>query len=471
MNCMFRSARLWADGRIIDILSFLPNDHRHLHIASRVNRRLNVLAQSPRLWTNLIERIPGPILSTGVKTRDTTLTSPGTWTQDGVWMPTDVSKQIHYPTLYRSRCLLERVVRGGTLPIFDSPHVDTLEFSSPIYCVYAVGPWLILGGKDRALQIWRVSVGNNMLVKNVENAHDGSVLALAVDAGVSGAQVITGSSDGTAGVWRIEWAEVEPSTADREDTVPSAPDKEDTKPKWKVDVFRKETLRGHTGPVLDVALAKEYIITCSKDTTIRIYNRHDHTLLRAIVGAHSGPVNCLALHPDPNVPEFISVSGDGYWVRGPIQFPTVLTRQGKESAVRGEQALACVAWGGPFIVTGAKDAQVGIYDTKGGLVTGHKLHNEAVRAVDVDVDESGAGTIVSASYDNTVVLWDVQTKRERHVFRPHTSIILDVQLTNGRLITYVSMSLDCADQHSASHDQTVQIRTFGQDLPYRDLFV
>ena len=28
-----------------------------------------------------------------------------------------------------------------------------------------------------------------------------------------------------------------------------------------------------------------------------------------------------------------------------------------------------------------------------------------------------------------------------------------------------------ADMYSASHDQTVQIRTFGQDLPYRDLFV
>jgi F-box and WD-40 domain protein 1/11 len=271
-------------------------------------------------------------------------------------------------------------------------------------------------------------MGNNVLVKKISDAHEGSVLALAVEANEEGAKVISGSSDGTAVVWDLRWRPISGG---------SAGDKEDASSEWKVEAFRKETLRGHTAAVLDVALAKDFIITCSKDTTIRIYNRHDYSLCRAIIGLHSGPVNCLALHPDPDVPEFISASGDGYWVRGPIQEPTYYNRHGKPSSEINSHALACVAWGGPFVVTGGKDAQVGIYNAKGETTAGHRLHKAPVRAVDLDVDESGVGTIVSASYDETVVLWDTKTERERHVFKPHASIILDVQLTNGRLITYV----------------------------------
>jgi WD40 repeat protein len=454
-----------ADKRLINILSFLPNDHKHLQIASRVNRRLNGLAQSPMLWSNLIKRTPGPVLSSQLKNRDTTTTSPGTWDQDGVWIPTELHDKIHYPTLYRSRYLLNRVVRGDPLPMFASPHVDTLHFSGPIYCIHASGPWLILGGKDKAIEIWRTAMGNNVLVKKISDAHEGSVLALAVEANEEGAKVISGSSDGTAVVWDIKWRPMP------EDSGGDEVDGEDSGPQWKVDAFRKETLRGHTAAVLDVALAKNYIITCSKDTTIRIYNRHDYSLCRAIVGLHSQPVNCLALHPDPNVPEFISASGDGYWVRGPIQEPTYYTRHGKQSSEEHGHALACVAWGGPFVVTGGKDAHVDVHDVKGETMAGHRLHKAPVRAVDLDVDESGVGTIVSASYDETVVLWDTKTYRKRYAFKPHASIILDVQLTNGRLITYVLIQLSFADMYRASHDQTVQIRTFGQDLPYRDLFV
>jgi len=403
-----------------------------------------------------MKRTPGPVLSTELKDRDTTLTSPGTWDQDGVWIPTELSDKIHYPTLYRSRRFLNRVVRGDPLPMFASPHVDTLHFSGPIYSVHALGPWLILGGKDKAIEIWRTSMGNNVLVKKISDAHKGSVIALAVEANEEGATVISGSSDGTAVVWDIKWRPIpEGSGEDEVDVARRTTGKafgntsrqedgrganleEESGSRWKVDTCRKQTLRGHTAAVLDVALAKDFIITCSKDTTIRIYNRHDYSLCRAIVGLHNQPVNCLALHPDPNIPEFISASGDGYWVRGPIQQPTHYTRHGKGSSEDHAHALACVAWGGPSVVTGGKDAHVDVYDVKGETMAGHRLHRAPVRAVDLDVDESGIGTIVSASYDESVVMWDTKTKRERYVFKPHASIILDVQLTNGRLITYVS---------------------------------
>jgi F-box and WD-40 domain protein 1/11 len=422
---------------------------------------MNSLAQSPNLWSELLLNTPGPKLSEEYKTRATTMTAPGSWTASGVWTPKETSDEIHFPTLYQSRRLLDRVVRGR--PLRGLPHVDTLHFSAPIYCVYAWGPWLILGGKDKAIQVWRTSTGNNELIESVPNAHDGSVLALAVDANAEGAKMVTGSSDGTARIWDIAWGREDVGISEVEGEPGSG---------WKVEVERKGTLTGHTAPVLDVALAKDFIITCSKDTTIRIYHRSTYALCRAIVGLHSGPVNCLALHPDPNIPEFISASGDGSWVRGPIEFPTFFARcQSVNSTIEGGQALACVGWGGPLVVTGSKDARLHAQDITGDGLFTMTRHTDSVRAVDLDVDESGAGTIVSASYDKTVVLWDACTGHERYVFEPHTSIILDVHLTNGRLITYVMLFLSLANSSSASHDQTVQIRTFGTDLPYRDLFV
>ena len=456
-----------ANDRVIHVLSFLPAHHSHLLLASWVNRRLQKLTQTPKLWARLLDNTPGPRLLEGYETRGTTMTPPGAWTSSATWTPNNITgvdniKQLHYPTLFQSRRLLDKVVRGR--PLKGLPHVDTLHFSAPIYCIHAWGPWLILGGKDRSIQIWKTSIGKNELIKKVEDAHDGSVLALSVDAWQEGAKLITGSSDGTAGVWDITWGSKKPVTSEVGQPTGS---------EWEVEVVRAEKLRGHTASVLDVALAKDFIITASKDTTIRIYNRADYTLCRAIVGLHSGPVNCLALHPDPNVPEFISASGDGFWVRGPIEFPTFYTRhQTIDHNSDGSQALACVAWGGPLVVTGSKNAQLRAYDPIGEGLFELKRHTDSVRAIDLDVDQDREGTIVSASYDQSVILWDAYSGQERYVFKPHSSIVLDVQLTGGRLITYVSIEFKCvADRSSASHDQTVQIRTFGTDLPYRDLFV
>jgi F-box and WD-40 domain protein 1/11 len=284
----------------------------------------------------------------------------------------------------------------------------------------------------------------------VTDAHDGSVIALAVDESEGGAKMITGSSDGTAGVWDITWGLAAEEEGDVRNGGPETEEEGNVRngsvaPRWKAEVVRRETLRGHTAAVLDVALAKDFIITCSKDTTIRIYNRYDYTLVRAIVGLHTAPVNCLALHPDPNVPEFISASGDGRWIRGPIQFPTFYTRHSRISAQEGGQALACVAWRGPLVVTGAKDGQLGVYDAKGEFLADYTRHSDSVRAVDLEVDETGAGTIVSASYDHTVVMWDADSGLERYVFNAHSGIVLDVQLTNGRLITYVKFPVVAQD--------------------------
>jgi F-box and WD-40 domain protein 1/11 len=264
-------------------------------------------------------------------------------------------------------------------------------------------------------------MGHNQLIKKVEEAHEGSVLAMSVDADEKGGTMVTGSSDNTAAIWEFTWGLK---------TKPPGPGYPSIE--WKVDVVRKEIFRGHVASVLDVALAKDTIVTCSKDTSIRIYDRHTYDLIRVANNLHTGPVNCLALHPDPNIPQFVSASGDGSWVMSHMAYPMVIARHASDDT----HALACIAWKGPFVVTGSKDADIQVYTSEGYHRRTFNGHMEAVRAVDLDINEAGEGMVVSASYDCAVRMWDIQTGKSRHQFPAlHSSIVLDVQFTNGRMVT------------------------------------
>jgi F-box and WD-40 domain protein 1/11 len=271
-----------------------------------------------------------------------------------------------------------------------------------------------------------MSTYDTRLVANVKDAHEGSVLACVVELDNQGGIIVTGSSDTTAAVWRVS----------RKSAHDINSDAEEPKAGTELQVVREQTLRGHTDTVLDVALASQHIVTCSKDTTIRIYSRDDYTLQHNITNAHTGPVNCLSLDSDNT--QFVSASGDGSWIMFSLSGAEELFKVpnlGSDGSSTGH-GLACIAWKGPYIVTGSNDRDVRIYDTTGTLLRRLEGHTGTVRAVDMDVDKEGKGVVVSGSYDNTVTMWNVETGRIRQRFpNAHESIVLDVQLKNGRLIS------------------------------------
>jgi F-box and WD-40 domain protein 1/11 len=356
-----------------------------------------------------------------LKEKGTSISRPGEWTQEGRWIPTKdklETRPIHYPTFYRSRRLLDRVVRGNSTKA--APLLNVAEHADSVYCLAVAHPWLVTGGRDKSLQIRHLSIGRTRKVANVEKAHEGSVLSCVVDLDTKGGIIVTGSSDSTAAVWRVSLAVDQAIAANA----------------GQLLVTREQTLRGHTDTVLDVALASHHIITCSKDTTIRIYARDDYTLLHNIITAHTGPVNCLSLHSDSL--QFVSASGDGTLVKYDLSTAQELLRvttTGADGSSTGH-GLACIAWSGPYIVTGSNDRDIRIYDTEGTLLRRLEGHTGTVRAVDLDVDEEGRGAVVSGSYDHTVVIWDIETGRIRQRFpNAHESIVLDVHLKNGRLVS------------------------------------
>ena len=62
----------------------------------------------------------------------------------------------------------------------------------------------------------------------------------------------------------------------------------------------------HTAGVLDLRIDDKHIVSCSKDTLIRVWDRYSLELL-ATLGGHQGPVNAVGLQGN----KVVSASGDG----------------------------------------------------------------------------------------------------------------------------------------------------------------
>lgn len=265
------------------------------------------------------------------------------------------TQPIHYPTLYRSRVALPHHIRNPTGS--HSAHISTLtHHTDSVYCLQSSGRWMITGSRDRTVRLWRLAeidehgaIGETELLCVVSDAHGGSVLSLDFEVeagdedggdGKGRGKMITGSSDTTAGVWRINWGDDGRGTLSRgSDSVSGTGGS--TQKQANVDqpsVERIGTLRGHTGGVLDVLMGARHYVTCSKDATIRIYDRDDYSFLRSIA-AHEGPVNCLARNPDREVEQVVSASGDGTWVVWGLETGEAVRNGGGDG-----RGLACVVW-------------------------------------------------------------------------------------------------------------------------------
>jgi WD40 repeat protein len=213
-----------------------------------------------------------------------------------------------------------------------------------VYCLQFRGEWLITGSRDKTIRIWRLSpvdlqgnVGKTRLMRTVLEAHAGSVLSLDFEIAAAGddaeevegrkpkdkaqkGMIVTGSSDMTAGIWDVDF--------------PTSDESKSKKPR----VERIGILRGHIGGVLDVCLGKRHIVTCSKDASIRVFDRASLQHLRTI-GGHDGPVNCLSLNPDREIGQVVSASGDGSWVIWDLGTGEQILRGGGDG-----RGLACVVW-------------------------------------------------------------------------------------------------------------------------------
>jgi F-box and WD-40 domain protein 1/11 len=234
--------------------------------------------------------------------------------------------RIHYPTLYHSRTILSRQLHSSCPAA--APHIQTIQaHDNAVYCLHVSHPWIITGSRDQRMRFWYLAPadGETRLIKIIEGAHEGSILGIDMDGGL----MISGSSDMTAGIWQVEL---------------------DGERGW-VNVIRNGTLKGHTAPVLDVALSEERFITwcvsclkftltwcSSKDETIRIYDKKTYTNLYKL-DAHLSAVNSLAVNQSAGHQQLVSASADGIWIIWDLRTGQEIRRSTKEG-----KGLACIDW-------------------------------------------------------------------------------------------------------------------------------
>lgn len=299
-----------------------------------------------------------------------------------VWDASSRQFRINWKHLYSMRARLEANWERGVCTNFQFPHPDYPEEGHG-ECVYSLqynSKYLVSGSRDRTLKIWDLKTRRCLrtLVK-----HRGSVLCLQFDSDPEEDLIVSGSSDSDVVIWRF-------STGKEIQTLKHA----------------------HRESVLNVKFDKRILVTCSKDKTIKVFNRKplrpgdlgypgvdpvpntvtdygynlpmslDHseylpevpawTMIGCLEG-HNAAVNAVQIHER----EVVSASGDRHvkiW-----DWPTQVCLR---TIVAHNKGIACVQYDGRRIVSGSSDNEVKVFDRQTGLeVANLRSHTSLVRTV------------------------------------------------------------------------------------------
>jgi F-box and WD-40 domain protein 1/11 len=140
-------------------------------------------------------------------------------------------------------------------------------------------------------------------------------------------------------------------------------------------------------------------VTCSKDTTILVWDRHTGELVKKLLG-HRAPVNSVQLRGDL----VASACGDGIAKLWNITSGLCI----KEFSSR-DRGLACIEFSedARTILAGGNDQVIYKFDANTGELVGEfDGHTGLVRSLHLD---SANGRIVSCSYDMSVKIFDAET--------------------------------------------------------------
>jgi len=413
--------------------------------AERVSRSWHEHASSPHVWRNVFLRkhepevhvSPAPIQMGGLGTGKMAGGNPAP-AQD-------------WKRMFQARSVIDARWKTGTpAAIYLNGHTDS------VYCCQFDENKAITGSRDRTIRVWdlktykcikvyggpnhrptantpppmeerpervisHTSMNGTKLGNDIytvpSDYHDASILCLQYDSEI----MVTGSSDYTCIVWDITGDEYVP-------------------------MYR---LRGHEAGVLDVCLDDKYIISCSKDAMIKVWDRKTGNCVRTLKG-HRGPVNAVQLRGN----FLVSASGDG--IAKLWNLETGVSIKDFPSEDRG---LAAVEFSddAKYVLAGGNDHVVYKFDASTGeLVHSRVKHDGLVRSLFLDAFN---GRIVSGSYDQSIQVSDYETGQTYAVYKNWTtSWILSAKSDYRRVV-------------ATSQDGRTLILDFGHNVPGSELLV
>ncbi|KAK4554782.1 hypothetical protein LTR86_008284 [Recurvomyces mirabilis] len=319
----------------------------------------------------------------------------------GLWRTNTETPKLSWPYLYKQRARLEKNWETGRATRFQLPLAEHAD-EGHTECVYAVqhtSRHLVSGSRDRTIRVWDL---NTYRLKRTLTGHDASVLCLQFDERPEHDIIVSGGSDSYVIIWRFSTGEI----------------------------LRRMTT-AHSESVLNLRFDDRYIVTCSKDKSIKVFSRH-------------------ALHKsDPLVPTHLlsDECANVIDARGMIAEYSLLTTFIGTQLGGHQAAVNAVQIHGDIIISASGDRNIKSWSIDTGRIlrtfTGH---TKGIACVQFD-----GRRIVSGSSDNTVRIFDSQTGAEVACLQNHQSLVRTIQARFGDLNTVTDAELE-EEANSISQD-------------------
>ncbi len=300
---------------------------------------------------------------------------------------------VNYQYIFKQKSKLEENWNSGRYKSFQLPHRDHPD-DAHTECVYTIqyrGNYLVSGSRDRTLRIWNLET--QRLAWKPLKGHVGSVLCLQFDDRKEEDIIISGSSDTHVIIWRFSTGEM-----------------------------LQQLTNAHRESVLNLKFDHRFLVTCSKDKTIKIWNRHEirpgdkNYPLKGIRNGGICPSYIIDMPTTGGSPlRYIPTSPEHKMLLQPYTHLMSLDQHG--AAVNAIQIYK------NQLVSASGDRNLRVWDIHSGeCLTRIEAHSKGIACVQYD-----GKRIVSGSSDNTIRLWDPASQVEVARLEGHGRLVRTIQ--------------------------------------------
>ncbi|KAF1997404.1 WD40 repeat-like protein [Amniculicola lignicola CBS 123094] len=300
--------------------------------------------------------------------------------------------RINWQYLYKHKKRLEDNWNAGRFSNFQLPH-PMHPAEAHTECVYTIqysGKFLVSGSRDWTIRIWNLET--QRLIHPVLAGHKASVLCLQFDERPSQDIVISGGSDCSVILWRFSTGKI-------------------------IKILEK----AHAESVLNLRFDDQYLVTCSKDKTIKVWNRKE--IMPTDDTYPSSTTKSSARFPSYIIDMQHYVETQHIHFQPLQPYTHLMTLEGHNAAVNAIQILD------GQIVSASGDRSVKVWNVRtGACLRTFSGHSKGIACVQFD-----GRRIVSGSSDETVRIFDRATGAEVACLQGHGNLVRTVQAQFGDL--------------------------------------
>ncbi|KAF2734265.1 WD40 repeat-like protein [Polyplosphaeria fusca] len=299
---------------------------------------------------------------------------------------------VNWQYLYKQKRRLEDNWDAGRFKNFQlpSPLHPNEAHTECVYTIQYSGKYLVSGSRDKSVRIWNLDTQRLMLPPLV--GHLASVLCLQFDERPGQDIVVSGGSDCSIILWRFSTGEM---------------------------IKRLE--KAHSESVLNLRFDDRFLVTCSKDKTIKVWNRKE--LLPTDDEYPSSTTRSSGAKFPAYIIDMAQQTEQQIYHQPLPPYSLIMTLEGHNAAVNAIQILE------GQIVSASGDRNVKVWNVRTGAcqrtLTGH---NKGIACVQFD-----GRRIVSGSSDETVRIFDQATGAEVACLQGHSNLVRTVQAQFGDL--------------------------------------